>query len=389
LEEDALSGKLSRRALVQRGLLLGLSIPAIGGLLAACGGGSSSSSTASGGGGSTAASGGSSGGGGGAGVLVPGLEPPGTKEPSEISLKFQVFIKDAPYYVACAKGAEQACKDLGIGSFEFAGPQEPDASTQSAEINSWVTQKVDIICASTADPAMDAAVNAAIKAGLVMVEYDVEAGQSERPIFVAPVQAVLIGEKLAGTMAKATNKGPIAIISGVPTSETQNLYVEGAKKEAEAQGVEILATEYCDSSPTKAFEQVKALETAHSDLTGIVIVDGNGSPGAAKASKDGGGKVKVTCLSLPSVMKPYMTGSDPVVPAFWFWDVPMVGYVTVTTAYMLYQGKGLTNPYTTEIETGKTGEIPVELSTLNEGRYNAYSQEPIEFTPQNINEFDF
>lgn len=398
-ERQFAAGQLNRRDVLKRGALLGLSFPVISSLLAACGGDGAAGSgttatTAAGGGGSatTAAGGGASPG----SVLVPGLDASKAKDPADIVAKLQVFIRDAPYYVQANRGGEQAAKDLGITDYSFAGPQAINASEQAAELNTWITQGVDVVAASIGDPAMGVPINKAVESGMSMITFDVESGVSDRLLFVAPVDPFVVGRNVCETLAKETGNGPLGIISGAATSETQNLYIEGMLQKAEELGIAIVDTQYCDSQPTKAAELTDQMITGFPDMVGIMIPDGNGMPGVCQAAEASGGKIKVSGLSLPSVIAQYMQGADPVCPSFWLWNPVRVGYVAMQAAVALYLGQSFGSVVELPIgftadgsSTDETAKLQVIESPTVKGGYNLISQEPLQFTPDNVGSFDF
>jgi len=330
-------------------------------------------------------------------------QPPttGTKEsplqplplPSQVkggaSLKVAMIPKrkGMAYFNAAEKGARQAAQDLNV-ELLYEGPEQADDVNKQIEIiESFIVQKVDVICVSANDPKTIApTLKKARDAGIHVLTWDADADPqaSGREFMVDQASPEMIGRTLVDVMAEEA--GPDAqccIISGSQTAANQNEWVKWMDKERAEKypQMKVLDTKYSGESQEEADKIASAFMTKYGGkLNGIFGITSVAFPGAAEAVQQAGkaGKVHVTGLSTPNEMKPLVKAG--VVQTVLLWDVDALGYLTVVAAKAV--ADGALKPGATELDAGKLGKKQVEGDRVVLGPL-------MRFTKDNIDQYDF
>ena len=130
-----------------------------------------------------------------------------------------------------------------------------------------------------------------------------------------------------------------------------------------------------------AAQKLEALLNAHSDLRGILALDSNSVPGAAAAVVNAGrvGGVAIVGNTTPGKMRKYI--ADGVVESFYLWDPRALGALTVRCAAALVRGVEL-GPGDELEGHGKLVFSPMDSKMV-------ILSDPIRFTRDNIDEYDF
>ena len=309
-----------------------------------------------------------------------------------------VFIPKAvnnPYFDAAATGAESAADELG-GQFEQVGPSTSSSDAQVPFITDLTTQGVDAIAIAASDPdAVVPALTAARTAGIKVVGYDASPAVGAYDVFVNQTDFSLIGAAMAKWACQLAPDctGEIAILSATATAPNQNAWIadmtEALDTDPAYANLELVDTVYGDDVPETSTTQAQGLLTSHPDLKVIVAPTTVGILAAAQVvSNTAGSEVKVTGLGLPNDMRAFVT-ADGVTPIFGLWAVPDLGYLAYNVAAMLVSGELTGAP-------GETFSIPAFNGRYSHnGEYTIGADsvvilgDPFEFTPDNIDEFDF
>ncbi|MEN2741636.1 substrate-binding domain-containing protein [Microbacterium sp. X-17] len=245
-----------------------------------------------------------------------------------------------PYWDVNAKGAQDAGKEFGA-KVNIAGPTAVSPSAQVPFTNTAVQQGVNAILVGINDPNAQAnSLDQARAAGTKVVTYDSDA-PGHRDLFVNPASVKAIGGGLIDVIAKQIGEsGQIAFLSGAPTQPTQNQWLAAMHNAVKTKypNIQVVTTIYANGDNQTATTNVAALLTKYPDLKGIVAPDSLGFPAAAKYVEANGfkGKVAVTGLALPSVMKAYI--DDGTVQAGALWNDPDLGYLGAYAAKALVDG---------------------------------------------------
>lgn len=288
------------------------------------------------------------------------------------------------YFDACKRGAEKTAAELGV-TLIYDGPSEPSGSEQNKFFDTWVRQKVDAICVAPNQPkTIQRFVEKAQAAGIKVLTWDSDAPESGRDIFVNQVDEKTLGEALMDDLARQMGEeGEWAI--AIASLDAANLNTW--RRHAEARAAEkyprlkLVATEVTKEDENFAREKVETLLNAHPNLKGIIAFDSNSVPGASEAVKRSGkvGKVAVVGNSTPNKMRKYL--KEGTLQSFYLWDPRALGSLTVAVAKLLVDGREITGGM--EIPGfGKISLRPGDSKTV-------IMAQPIRFTKENIDSFDF
>lgn len=288
------------------------------------------------------------------------------------------------YFDASKRGATRAAEQAGV-TLIFDGPVEPSGSEQNKFFDTWIRQRVQVICVAPNQPkTIQRSVAKARAHGIHVVTWDTDAPESGREIFVNQVDEKLLGEMLIDDLARQMGEeGEWAI--AIASLDAANLNTWRRHAEARAREryprLRLVATEVTKEDENYARQKVETLLNAYPNLKGIIGFDSNSVPGAAEAVKRVGraGKVAVVGNSTPRKMRPYIM--EGVVESFYLWDPGELGALTVFVAKALVDG--------TELKPGVSlpGYGPLTFSERDPG--TIIMARPIRFTKQNIDQYDF
>lgn len=287
------------------------------------------------------------------------------------------------YFTAAEKGARAAAGELGI-ELTYDGPATDNPEEQVKMVDRWIAQGYDMIAVAPNDPELiSPALRRAKEAGITVLTWDADANPaaSERATFVSQAPIDGVGNLLVDLLGEAVGgKGKAVIITGSATSPNQNAWMEvmHARLAAKYPQLELLETLVSDEDQAKAYRLARDVINAHGDLVGIWAITTVSLPGAAKAVRDAGksGKIFVTGLSLPSMMRQYV--DDGTVARFVLWNPVDLGYLTVHAAQRLREGTLADG----ECAIGRLTGIKVRPGEVLLGP-------PLVFDKSNIGQYDF
>lgn len=306
-----------------------------------------------------------------------------TEVAGKTTVGFLLKSKGNQYFVACEKGARTAATELDI-DLRVDGPISADPAKQNEIVENWITDGVDVIVAACENRySISTALRKAQEAGIKVITYDADAQEDARSFFANQATAQGIGEKLIDTAAGLMGgEGEFAIITGTLTSGNLNLWIEAikARQADKYPNMKLVDLRPCDDQKDKAQQEATNLLSAHPNLKAIVAVCSPGVPGAAEAVKQAGkaGVVKVVGLGLPSENRAYV--KEGVTQAIVLWNPVDLGYLAVHAGVALEKG-GLSKGAET-FSAGKLGELKVVGGSV-------ILAEPVVFTKENIDDFDF
>lgn len=306
-----------------------------------------------------------------------------SEDAGKTTVGFLLKSKGNQYFVTCEKGARSAAAELDI-DLRVDGPISADPAKQNEIVENWITDGLDVIVAACENKdSISTALRKAQEAGIKVVTYDADAQEDARSFFANQATAEGIGEKLIDTAAEQMGgEGQFAIITGTLTSANLNLWIEAIKaRQAEKYpNMKLVDVRPCDDQKDKAQQEATNLLSAHPNLKAIVAVCSPAVPGAAEAVKQAGktGAVKVVGLGLPSENRTYI--KEGVTQAIVLWNPEDLGYLAVQAGVALAKGDLREGAET--FSAGKLGELQVDGDSLILG-------EPVVFTKDNIDDFDF
>jgi rhamnose transport system substrate-binding protein len=291
--------------------------------------------------------------------------------------------KGISFFTSCAEGAQQAADELENVELVYDGPTESDPTKAAELVRQWALQGFDVIAVSADDTQiLGAAMRHAREKGVTTISWDADTPPESRSFFVNQATPEQLGHKLVDVLAKEIGEaGNVALISSSQTSSNQNAWIGHMKERLKAYpDVNLVAIEYPGEDQDRCLETARTLLKAHPDLKGVWGLSSVAFPGAAEAIRQAGksGKVKVTGLSTPNPMKPYV--QDGTVSSVVLWDTRDLGYLTIRVAEAAARGKL------------KVGDSTFAAGRLGDRRVvgdNVLLGDIIVFTKDNIDKYDF
>jgi rhamnose transport system permease protein len=288
--------------------------------------------------------------------------------------------KGDPYFISCRAGAEEAAAEAGVDLI-WDGPTGLDAAKQNEVVEGWITRGVDAIAVSVENSAgISTVLRKARARGIKVVTFDADAAEDARDYFVNQATPEGIGFTLVDEGARLMGgKGEFAIITGPLSAANQNAWMEFMRKRVADKypGMKLAAMRPSDDDRDKAFAETQTILKVYPNVKLIVTISAPAVPGSAEAVQQAGRKdVFVIGLSLPNLCKRYV--HDGVVQSVVLWNTKDLGYLTVTTAALLAEGrigKGT-------LEAGRLGTVEVRGTQVILGK-------PFIFNKSNIDQYDF
>jgi len=252
-------------------------------------------------------------------------------------IKIGVVVKQlgAPYFTAAQKGVDKAATDLNAQIVSFTGPSSEDVNQEITFVQDLITKGVDALLISTADSkAITPTINAALKAGVAVFTFDIDAPESDRLFCITAGNAEESGAAIGKSIVdQIGGKGQVALLTGGLGSDTLNRRLEAIKSIlAKNKDIQVVATEACDEDFQKCVSQVENLIQQYPDLKAVAGVSTVNPPAAAQAIKSSSkaGKIISLGIALPSQIKDYV--DQGIIPEAILWDPGVMGYVAVAAA---------------------------------------------------------
>jgi len=301
--------------------------------------------------------------------------------------------KGSPYFTSCAAGAKQAADELGNVELIYDGPTDGAAVKAADMVDNWALQKVDVICVSASNPTVLArAMRKAAAKGVGILTWDADTPADAREFFVNQATEQEIGyalvDALAGDIGGQPPAGEVAIVAADPSASNQNAWMKHMKARLAEKypKLKLVDVKFPGEDQKKAQQQTRDLLAAWPNLKGIWGISSVSFPAAAEAVLQGGwaGKVYVTGLSTPNVMKKYVVPADPnqpaVVKSVVLWSTEDLGYLTIRAAAALVGGTLKKGDKT--FDAGRLGTKQIVGDNILLGKI-------LVFTKDNIEDFDF
>ena len=294
------------------------------------------------------------------------------------------FTSD-PYFVAANQGAQEAAEELGV-TVEFNGPVGADVTEQANIIDRFVRRRFDVIAVSANDPdALAPAMKRAREAGIITMTWDADVNPDARSLFLNQATFEGMGRTFVEMMVRSagTTEGDFLIVTAVLTAPNQNRWIKELKEYAAANypGMNFMATLPGDEDLEKSKNVTLNYLQGNPDTTGVFTVTGIATPGVIEAVKQLGleGKVAVTGLGVPSLIRPYLKDGSLTEAALWS---PIdIGYGAIYIAKALHDG------------TVKRGDASLPAGRLGDLQFISEDTillgDPFIFTAENVDDFDF
>lgn len=181
-----------------------------------------------------------------------------------------------PFFDLARDGCMAEAKKLGV-TCTYTGPVEHEPATQVQIIQDLISQGVDGIAISVADPAsVKRVIHQARQAGIPVITFDADSVDSERQAYVGTDNAAL-GRALGAMLLKLHPKpGQYAMVSGGPAAANLAERVQGVRDTLKPAGwTEVGGSPtFCNDDSALAVQQMTDLATANPELAAIVPVGG-------------------------------------------------------------------------------------------------------------------
>ncbi|MBA2698395.1 MAG: sugar ABC transporter substrate-binding protein [Nocardioidaceae bacterium] len=255
----------------------------------------------------------------------------GAKDSSSLDLTIAVITHGDPsdaFWSVVKSGAERAGTDLGV-TVDY--NSDPDVTKQSELVDTAVSQNVDGIVVSMAEPdGLEDSIKAAVEAGIPVIT--INSGLEESKAFGA-ITHVGQSETIAGQAAgdKFNELGAKHVLCVI--HEAGNVGLEqrcaGAKEKSDGE-VENLQVESADTA--KASEKILAALQADDSIDAVLALNGQVALGAAQAVEQAGSDVQVATFDLSTDV---LTGIEDGSISFAIDQQPYVqGYLGVQFLYL-------------------------------------------------------
>ncbi|GHE06335.1 hypothetical protein U879_07390 [Defluviimonas sp. 20V17] len=285
-------------------------------------------------------------------------------------------------FKANEQGAKKEAKKLNI-DFLYTGPVTASAQGQVDVFNSLIARKFDVITTTANNPTeLAPALRRAMKKGIKVVSYDSDVAPDARDFFIQNTSYPAFGKALVDSVAKYT--GPdakIAILSSTKDATIQNAWIDALKAYMKTAypKMEIVTTQYGESSPSKSLTAGLNIIQAHPDVTGIIAPDGAAEVGAAAAVQKLGktGKIFVTGASDPDSIRQYVKAG--IIKASPLWDEVKEGQLVMYVARLAHNNALKPNDH---FEAPGLGSFEVKNKVI------VFSK-PLVFTAENIGKYHF
>ena len=283
-----------------------------------------------------------------------------------------------------ASGIDQLKKDTGL-NVSVQVPEKGDAASQISIMEDLIAQGVDAICVVPNDPAaLVPTIQKARKAGITVVTHEATSTAKEVDLDIEAFESQTFGELFGEKLAKAMDgKGKYAGFVGGLTMDTHMAWYNAATEYLKKNypDMQNISNEPYEDGNSVEGAHDKALEVlkAYPDIAGFFDCSAQGG-GICEALAENSleGKVKVVSLALPSMSATYL--KDGSMAEGLCWRPADAGYATCYAAYLIASGQGVTDG--TDLKV--TG---YESMKLKDGI--AYGNAPLEFTADNIDNYDF
>ena len=305
-----------------------------------------------------------------------------TASETKLSIALSFVVAGIPYGESCKTGGQKEADKLGV-DFSFIAPATSDVAQQANQIQDLISKGVNGIGICALDPtAVSSVVKQASSAGIKVVGWD--AGISdENYIYVVPTENLPCADHMVDIMAKLIgNKGEIAILTGITGNVVLNERIDRMKVYVAEKypDMKIVAVESGEDDAQKSMVVATNLMTAYPNLKGIIANSSASVPGAGQAVAQAGkaGKVMVCGLSTPNQVKDLVHSGA--IQCATLWSTEDLGGATVKVLYDLING--------VEYKEGDALQDFPSYIYYADGNV-VRSSEPLDFTKDNIDQYNF
>ena len=296
-----------------------------------------------------------------------------------LTIGFIPKISSIPYYKAVKEGAIEAENTLGVKVY-YTNSNGTYIEQMNA-IEELIQLEVDAIAVSAADPyKLLPVLQKARKHNIKIVTWDSDVDPTGRDFFVNSVDPEILGRHLMDNLALTINeKGSYAIITSTLNSANTNEWIKWMKIQQKEYYPHLTLKRIItsDDNDKDAYEAAKYLLQEYPNLSAIVGLSTVAPSAAARAVIESvSSNVQVLGLSLPNTMRNFIEAG--ITKNITLWSPQKLGYLTIALTKNSIEGQFPQD----QQKIPKVGNIRVRDNVVIMG-------EPIIFTKENIDQYDF
>ena len=307
----------------------------------------------------------------------------GAEAPKKGTIAMVCYVTSAPYFSYGEQTAIETGNTLGYDVI-WTGTTEVDTPGLISIIENLIAQEVDAICLASGDTTSVVPIcQQAMEKGIKVVSFDLDIAPEGRDVYAGLMDLSELGiPQVESIVTSIGDTGKYAIITGVLTNELLQKRIDFCLEYAKENypGLECVTVEGMDEDPEKAYSVAMNIMTAYPEVTAIMSNVSTGVGPISSAIEDAGkiGQVYACGQSTPNLAKPGMASGACVSAVLW--DTAKWQAWAITIAANLIEGK--------EMPVGKLDiEGFPQAERLEDNVF--YFYETFEFTPENIDEFNF
>ncbi len=324
-------------------------------------------------------------------ALLGGCDRP--TPPPALRVAMVVKVKGDAYFAACARGGQEAAKELGV-QFFLEAPMDASVEEQIGVVDGLVTRRMDaIVIAPHEAKALAPALKRARENGVHVITFDTDADpkRSGREWFVKPASDEAVVRGLVDSLVSSAGpKAQIAIIASTSAATRQQLWIQKMREYIgkTCPMMQLKDIQRCEDAKA-AYTATQQVLSKNPEVTGIVALTPDLLVSAAEAVKSGGQRRFVTGIGLPNSARPLVKAG--IVPAFVAWNPTDLGYLAVQVAAQTI--KGDLREDASEISFNQTEIVgsQTRAETVNKPIKNReiLLGEPMIITAEKVDQFNF
>tara|TARA_R110002020_G_scaffold109430_15_gene253113 strand:- start:2950 stop:3984 length:1035 start_codon:yes stop_codon:yes gene_type:complete len=232
--------------------------------------------------------------------LAFGMAPTRAEEPGPFRCApgdlyaMNVMVSGVEYWFPVYEMFKQAAQQMGCDTI-YTGTPEYDVTKQIASFDQILARqpKGIMVHPMNSDPFIEP-INRAIEQGTAIVTFAADSPNSNRTAFITSNND-LEGQGAADAVAEAMGgEGEYAVLEN-PGQDNHDRRIAAfiSRMEEKHPGMKLVARAASNQDPNKAYQAVLSMAQANPDLGAIFMPEANSALGAAQASVELGGKIKV------------------------------------------------------------------------------------------------
>jgi rhamnose transport system substrate-binding protein len=290
-------------------------------------------------------------------------------------------ISGISYFNAVQEGVKEAADDLGI-KVKFRAPSDASWEGQAKIVEEMIRSKVDVIAIAANNPQkVGPILQKAKDQGIRVITWDSDTNPAYREFYINMLDPEILGRHLMDSLAlNAEESGNYVILTGSETSANLNEWIKWIKVQNKEYypNLKLLEVIGTDENYEKAYATSKKVIQKYPHLTGILAISTLNPPAAAEAVKslNKTGEITIIGTTTPNLIRDDI--KDGTVDVNTLWSPQKLGYLTVSLAKDLCENR---LPYDGQV-ISNVGAIKVNEDMVIMGL-------PIDFTKENIDQYDF